>query len=290
MAEAVVVLATAGVATPRVDAELLAARVLGVGRGALPRYRRPEPDQLVEYRRLVARRAERVPLQHLTGTAPFRWLDLAVGPGVFIPRPETELLVGWGLSFLAAARPAPVIVDLCSGSGAIALALVSEFDTAMGYAVEADPVAASWLARNVAALAPDRVEVIQGDATDPGVLCELDGRVDLVLCNPPYVPAATAVEPEVAEHDPATAVFGGADGLDVVRGVVTRAAALLTPGGGLGVEHDDSHGAAVPELLRADGRFEEIVAHRDLAGRPRFCTARRCRRPEARAGLADWRP
>lgn len=290
MTEAAVALAKVGITTPRVDAELLAAWVLGVGRGALPRFRRPEPDQVAAYRRLVARRAERVPLQHLTGTAPFRWLDLAVGPGVFIPRPETELLVEWGLSFLAAARRAPVVVDLCSGTGAIALAVVSEHDTAMGYAVEADPVAASWLARNVATLAPDRVEVIQGDVTDPKTLQELDGSVDLVLCNPPYVPAGTSVEPEVGEHDPAKAVFGGPDGLEVIRGVVGRAASLLAQGGGFGIEHDDSHGVAVPALLRADGRFEEIVDHRDLAGRPRFCTARRCRQPGASTGLADWRP
>ncbi len=272
LGEAAAALAEAGVATPRVDAELLAAHVLGVPRGALPLAGGLRGGQVATYRRLVLARSTRVPLQHLTGTAPFRRLEVAVGPGVFVPRPETESLVEWGLTRLRG-RGSAVVVDLCSGSGAIALAVADEHPGATVYAVEDDPAALDWLRRNAAAAA--RVAVVPGDATDPGVLAGLDGTVDLVLCNPPYVPAGTPVEPEVAIHDPGRAVFGGADGLAVVRGVIGRSAGLLRPGGALAIEHDDGHGRAVPELLAAAGRFQEIADHRDLAGRPRFATARR---------------
>jgi release factor glutamine methyltransferase len=170
------------------------------------------------------------------------------------------------------------VVDLCSGSGAIALAVAHEVPEARVYAVERSPDALEWLRRNAAerAAAGDRpIEVVAGDVTDPAVLCELEGRVDVVLCNPPYVPDAAPVAPEVADHDPAEAVFGGPDGLSIIRPVVARAAALLGSGGVVGIEHDDSHGVAVPDLLRADGRFTQVRDERDLADRPRFATARR---------------
>jgi len=266
-------LAAAGVASPRADAELLAAHVLGVPRGrvALAAFTAP---QLTAYRALVAERARRVPLQHLTGAAPFRYLELAVGPGVFVPRPETELLVSWGLSVI---HPGAVVVDLCAGSGAIALAVANEAPETTVYAVERSPEACAWLRRNAAARAAagdPPITVIEGDVTDPGLLADLAGRVDLVLSNPPYLPEGSPVAPEVAEHDPPDAVFGGPDGLAVVRAVIGCAARLLAPGGHVGIEHDDSQGDSVPALLAAHGRYTDIHDHRDLTGRPRYATAR----------------
>ncbi|MFF3855314.1 peptide chain release factor N(5)-glutamine methyltransferase [Micromonospora sp. NPDC002575] len=308
VARAARVLAAAGIDAPRAEAELLAAHVLGVPRGRLALADGLAPDQLDRYDALVARRATREPLQHLTGSAAFRHLELAVGPGVFVPRPETELLAGWGVDQArlragcgpaahggspapgggpatgpaSAGRPTtaggPLVVDLCSGSGAIALAVAQETPAARVVAVERSPAALAWLRRNAAdrAAAGDRpVEMVAADVTDPGLLGGLEGRVDVLLCNPPYVPRAVEVPPEVAAHDPDEAVFGGADGLDVIRPVLARAARLLRPGGVLGVEHDDTHGAAVPALLAADGRYEAVEEHRDLTGRPRFATARR---------------
>jgi release factor glutamine methyltransferase len=230
-------------------------------------------EQVTRVRVLAAERARRVPLQHLTGVAPFRHLDLAVGPGVFIPRPETELLVGWGLAAIAGIRE-PLVVDLCSGSGAIALSVAHEHPGARVVAVERLPGALQWLRRNAT---DTSIEIIDGDATSAATLSNLDRRVDLVLCNPPYVPSASRVAPEVADHDPAPAVFAGPDGLAVIRGIATRAAALLRPGGGVAIEHDDSHGEAVPALLRAGGAFELVEDHDDLTGRPRFATGYRVR-------------
>ncbi|MEV4641670.1 peptide chain release factor N(5)-glutamine methyltransferase [Actinoplanes sp. NPDC049548] len=263
-------LAEAGVESPRVDAELLAAHVLGIGRGRLLLVDAVRGDELRRYEGLVEQRARRVPLQHLLGTAAFRHLELAVGEGVFVPRPETELLAGWGIEHTA---PGATVVDLCSGSGAIALAVADEAEPAVVLAVERSPQALAFLRRNTET-AP-KVRVVEGDVTDPGLLPEWRGRVDVLLCNPPYVPEGTAVPPEVAEHDPAEAVFGGADGLTVIPPVIALAAALLRPGGVVGIEHDDVHAEAVPALLAADGRFTEVVAHEDLAGRPRYATARR---------------
>jgi release factor glutamine methyltransferase len=274
--EATGVLTAAGLASPRVDAELLAAHVLGVQRGRLPLAAGFDRPALDRYRELVGRRAARAPLQHLTGVAAFRHLDLAVGPGVFVPRPETEQLVSWALS--APGLPAaPVVVDLCSGTGAIALSVAQELPGARVYAVERDPLALPWLRRNAtdrARAGDPPVTLVEGDVTDPATTSTLDGRVDVLLCNPPYVPEGTPVPPEVADHDPGAAVFGGPDGLAVIRPVIARAAALLRPGGILGIEHDDSHGRAVPDLLRAAGAFDAIADHDDLAGRPRFATAR----------------
>jgi release factor glutamine methyltransferase len=269
LAEATSDLAAAGVESPRVDAELLAAHVLGVPRGRLILISALRPDDLDRFRSLVRRRAQRVPVQHLVGTAAFRHLELAVGDGVFVPRPETELLAGWGVEQV---RPGATVVDLCSGTGAIARSVAEEAAPGRVIAVERSPAALGYLRRNVAGAA---VEVVPGDVTDPDLLRELDGTVDVVLCNPPYVPDGTAVPPEVADHDPADAVFGGADGLDVIRPVIALAGRLLRPGGVVGIEHDDAHAAAVPALLRADGRFTAVTEHADLAGRPRYATARR---------------
>lgn len=271
LARAVAVLEQSGVASPRADAELLAAHVLGVPRGRLALVDTFPAPALARYQELVARRAERVPLQHLTGRAGFGELDLAVGPGVFIPRPETELLAQWAL-----AQPAAVVVDLGSGAGALALSIAHARPEARVYAVERSPAALEWLRRNAAerAQAGDRpVEVVAGDATDPAVLSDLDGTVDLVVCNPPYVPDGVPVPPEVADHDPPEAVFAGPDGLAVIRPVLARGAALLRPGGRIGIEHDQTHGEVVPDLMRR--WFTDVVDHRDLAGRPRFATGRR---------------
>ncbi|RKR88090.1 release factor glutamine methyltransferase [Micromonospora pisi] len=300
VADAAGVLSAAGIGPARVEAELLAAYVLDTSRGRLALTARFTPAQLERFQALVARRAGREPLQHLLGSAPFRYLELAVGPGVFIPRPETELLAGVGVD--AAKRIAgeaggtggagdPVVVDLCSGSGAIALSVADEVPGARVVAVERSTEALVWLRRNAAerAAAGDRpIEVVAGDVTDPGLLAELAGRVDVLLCNPPYVPEAIAVPPEVADHDPAEAVFGGADGLAVIRPVLDRAAALLRPGGLLGIEHDDTHAEAVPALLRAYGAFEEVRDHPDLAGRPRFVTARRSVGTRADEAAPAW--
>ncbi|MGC3861871.1 peptide chain release factor N(5)-glutamine methyltransferase [Micromonospora chersina] len=277
VARAARALAAAGVEAPRAEAELLAAYVLEVPRGRLALADGLTPAQRDRLDTLVDRRVAREPLQHLTGVAGFRHLELAVGPGVFVPRPETELLAGWGIE-QARRSPAPLVVDLCSGSGAIALAVAQELPSARVVAVERSPSALDWLRRNAAgrAAAGDRpIEVVAADVTDPELLADLVGRVDVLLCNPPYVPRSVVVSPEVAGHDPDEAVFGGADGLDVIRPVVGRAAALLRPGGVLGVEHDDTHATAVPALLAADRRYERVEEHRDLVGRPRYATASR---------------
>lgn len=277
VARAARALAAAGVEAPRAEAELLAAYVLAVPRGRLALADGFTPAQRERLDALVERRVAREPLQHLTGVAGFRHLELAVGPGVFVPRPETELLAGWGVA-QGRRYAAPVVVDLCSGSGAIALAVAQELPAARVVAVERSPAALDWLRRNAAgrAAAGDTpIEVVAADVTDPDLLADLVGRVDVLLCNPPYVPRSVVVPPEVAGYDPDEAVFGGADGLDVIRPVLARAAMLLRPGGALGVEHDDTHGAAVPALLAADGRYAHVEEHRDLVGRPRFATASR---------------
>lgn len=275
VARAARALAAAGVDSPRPDAESLAAHVLGVPRGRLALADGLTPAQSARYEALVAERARRAPLQHLTGTVGFDRLELAVGPGVFVPRPETELLARWATT-LPAEVPVGIVVDLCAGSGALALAIARARPGARVYAVESAPSALAWLRRNAAvraAAGDSPVTVVAGDATDPAMLGELDGRVDLVVCNPPYVPAGTAVPPEVAGHDPPGAVFAGPDGLAVIRPVLARAAALLRPGGWLGLEHDETHADTVPAL--AARWFEGVADHPDLAGRPRYVTGRR---------------
>jgi release factor glutamine methyltransferase len=273
--EAARILAEAGVASPRVDAELLAAHVLGVPRGRLPMFPLVDPPVVEALRKLVDQRAARVPLQHLTGTAALGEVEVAVGPGVFIPRPETELLLVWGLAAVADV-PRPLVVDLCTGSGALALALAHARPDAEVHAVELDPGALSWARRNAdtRAQAGDTPVVLHsGDVGDPGLLSTLNGMAHLVLCNPPYVPAGTPTPPEVGRHDPAPAVFAGADGLAVIRAVVRIGTRLLRQGGGIAIEHDDSHAEAVPALLAAERVLTDVTDHRDLAGRPRFATA-----------------
>ncbi|EWC60491.1 Protein-N(5)-glutamine methyltransferase PrmC, methylates polypeptide chain release factors RF1 and RF2 [Actinokineospora spheciospongiae] len=270
-------LAAAGVASPRNDAELLAAHVLGVPRGKLLTVPLVDAGVLSALGTLVSRRAAREPLQHLVGTAPMGAVDVEVGAGVFVPRPETELLFAWGADFLRGTR-SPVVVDLCTGSGALALALANARPDAAVHAVEQDPAALSWARRNAdlrAAAGDTPIRLHAADVTAPTTLTDLDGQVDLVVCNPPYVPEGTPVPPEVADHDPHSAVFSGPDGLDVIRPMVGLCARLLRPGGALAVEHDDTHGESVPALFTARTLFTDVRAHRDLAGRPRFTTAHR---------------
>lgn len=271
--DAAEVLRAAGVESPERDAELLLAHVLDVPLGNLVLVEQVSPEQRERYDALVARRATREPLQHLTGTAAFRHVELLVGPGVFVPRPETELLAGWAIE-AAAGIEAPVVVDLCTGSGAIARAVADELPTADVHAVELDEGAYAWAERN---LAGTGVDLRHGDFAT--AFDDLLGRVDVVVCNPPYIPleAWESVAAEARDHDPHLALFSGDDGLDAIRVLAVRAARLLRPGGVLGFEHADVQGEAAPSVLHAAGRWVDVVDHRDLAGRPRFTTARLAR-------------
>ncbi|MFG1639853.1 peptide chain release factor N(5)-glutamine methyltransferase [Amycolatopsis sp. NPDC049252] len=275
--EATRILERAGVSSPRFDAEVIAAHVLGVERGRLPMVPLVDPPVIEAIGQLVQQRAKRIPLQYLTGWAALGDITVAVGAGVFVPRPETELLLEWGVKFLQG-REFPVVVDLCTGSGALALGVAHARPDAVVYAVDVDPQALAWARHNadVHADAGDTpIRLYSGDIADPTMFAELDGLVDLVLCNPPYVPDGTPVPPEVAEHDPPRAVFAEESGLAVIRHAIAAGARLLRPGGGLAIEHDDTHGSAVPALVRARRVLTGVEGHLDLAGRARFVTARR---------------
>ena len=260
-------LAEAGVDSARVDAELLAAHVSGLDRSRLLLAGVPAPEKAAEFDALVERRCRRVPLQHLTGWAPFRYGEIAVGPGVFVPRPETELLVDWALERLPQGG---LVIDACSGSGAIAHALATERPDADVWAVEISPDAYEWMESN---LEGTGAHPVLADALADDTLAGFDGAVDLVVANPPYVPLEIEVAPEVG-FDPAEAVYAAGSGLAVIQPLIARAARWLRPGGWLGFEHDDSHGRAAPGLLAVSG-FIETASHRDLAGRPRYSTGRR---------------
>lgn len=264
-------LAEAGVPSPRNDAEVLLAHVLGVDRGRLV-IADVDAAQAGEYEALVARRADREPLQHILGRAPFGPLDLRVGPGVFVPRPETELLAVWAARQVGRGA---AIVDLCAGSGALGLYLAATVPAARVALVERDPHALGYLNDNAAGLAGS-VTVLDRDVTAVGLDAEIEaavgGTVDLVVCNPPYVPDGAPLDVEAA-LDPAAALFSGPDGLDLIRSLVPLCARLLRTGGAVAIEHDDSNGAAAAELLAAAG-FRDVEQHRDLAGRPRYVTGR----------------
>ena len=268
IATAAKTLADAGIDTAQVDAELLAAHIVGVERGRLGLVELPDGFS-ARYRELVAGRSRRVPLQHLTGLAPFGPLMLHVGPGVFVPRPETESLLGWALKAVEN-RSNPLIVDLCTGSGALAVALARSVPGATVIAVDDSPAALRYAQRN--ATGTD-VELVEADVTAPGLLPHLDGRVDLVVCNPPYIPSEVELGPEVAEHDPHHALFGGPDGMAVIGAVVPLAVRWLRPGAGFAVEHDDTTAQQTAELISKTGCFDQIASRTDLAGRPRFVTA-----------------
>lgn len=268
-------LADAGVASPEHDAVALAAHALGVDTSEVRRRMilgGPEPEG---YAVLVDERAARVPLQHLTGRAWFRGLELEVGPGVFVPRPETELVAGWAVDAVRACvgsgEAAPVVVDLCTGSGAIAFAVKAEVPEAQVHAVELSELAVAWAMRNRERLALD-VDVVHGDA-----LTSLEGLadVDVVVSNPPYIPTtAEPVDPEARDHDPHVALYGGSeDGLAIPRLVAARAAGLLRSGGVLVMEHADSQGESLPRALEATGSWSQVEDRLDLSGRPRATVA-----------------
>lgn len=267
-------LRAAGVASPENDARLLAEHLLGRallladGAGA---------DFAEAYPALIERRAAREPLQLITGRMHFRGLELEARPGVFIVRPETEVVAGAAIEAAASmadgAAGRPLVVDLCTGSGAIAAAVAAEVPGARVLAVELADGAAALASENLARLVPGRVEIVRGDATAAGTLAELDGRVDVVVSNPPYVPAGEVEDAETEGHDPDLALYGGgADGLAVPVGIIARAAALLREGGVLVMEHDAGQGAALREAARAAG-FAETVTGQDLTGRDRFLRA-----------------
>jgi release factor glutamine methyltransferase len=267
-------LAAAGVPSPRADAELLAAHLLDVGRGQLwSHLGGPVPTGFDD---LVARRAERIPLQHITGRAHFRTVTLAVGPGVFCPRPETEVVVGHALELLGGCTAErPVVVDLCAGSGAIAAAVATEASHAEVHAVERDPGSRPWLRSNALS------HGFTAHLTDVvGCLPRLDGQVDVVVANPPYIPVdCVPRDPEVARFDPPMALYSGTDGLDHMRLVETAAARLLRPGGHVLVEHGDLQGESAPAVFTASGRWQDVRDHTDLTGRDRYLTARRAPEP-----------
>ena len=274
-------LAAAGVPSPTVDAEELAAFLMGVPRTRLGMTPLVESSWVADYRDLVARRAARIPLQHIVGEVQIGRARIRVGPGVFIPRPETESLVAWALDAIASIRD-PVVIDLCAGSGAIALAISQVRPDARVVAVERSPAALAWARRNIdehIAAGGGPVELRGGDFNDERLLLDLDAVADLVTVNPPYVAVGTPVEPEVGRYDPPEAVFAGPDGLAVIRPLISVVAGLLKVGGVLAIEHDDTQGESVPALLAARRVLAEVRDHDDLTGRPRFVTARRVRLP-----------
>lgn len=270
----------AGIMSARADAELIIGHVLGERRGRVQALAMLgtaiDEDRAERIRALAGEREDRVPLQHLTGCAPFRTIELSVGPGVFVPRPETEIVAQFAVDALAAVPdPSPVAVDLCTGSGAIALALAAEVPTARVWAVEKSREAHAWAERNVRELGDDRVELILGDAADAARLLppELVGRVHVLISNPPYVPDDMVPrDPEVREHDPEQALYGGADGLDLVRAISRAGLDVVAPGGLIVIEHAEVQGEAIRALLAADG-WRAPATHRDLTLRDRATTA-----------------
>jgi release factor glutamine methyltransferase len=279
LTQAVSQLRQVGVDSPEQDARQLLAYAIGIELARLPLLDAVEDDQASNFQALIERRARRVPLQHLTGRAHFRYLELEVGPGVFVPRPETEVMTGWAIAHLrpmvyavarGQSRHLPVVVELGTGSGAIAKSIATELTGTRVHAVEMSEEAAAYAARN---LADTTVELYVRDMA--GALPELNGAVDLVIANPPYIPldAFESVVPEVRDHDPILALVSGQDGLDAIRAVVVEAVRLLRPAGLLCIEHADVQGESVQQILLDSKAFAGVRDHRDLAGRSRFVTA-----------------
>ena len=268
-----------GVTSPEQDARQLLAYAAGIELARLPLLDAVEDAQASHFQTLINKRARRIPLQHLTGRAYFRYLEVEVGPGVFVPRPETEVMTGWAIEQLrpmvyavtrGQSRHLPVTVELGTGSGAVAKAIATELTGTRVHAVEVSEEAAAYAARN---LADTTVELYVQDMI--GALPELSGTVDLVIANPPYIPldAFESVVPEVRDHDPALALFSGQDGLDAIRVVVSEAGRLLRPTGLLCIEHADVQGESAQQIVIQHGGFAGVRDHSDLAGRPRFVTA-----------------
>jgi len=268
-----------GVASPEQEARQLLAYAAGIELARLPLLDAVEDAQVAYFQTLINKRSHRIPLQHLTGRAHFRYLELEVGPGVFVPRPETEVMTGWAIEQLRPmvyavargdSRHLPVVVELGTGSGAVAKSIATELTGTRVYAVEVSEEAAAYAARN---LADTTVELCVQDMA--GALPQLNGTVDLVIANPPYIPldAFESVVPEARDHDPVLALFAGDDGLDAIRVVVAEAARLLRPAGLLCVEHADVQGESAQQVLLRHGGFAGVRDHPDLTGRSRFVTA-----------------
>jgi release factor glutamine methyltransferase len=263
----------AGIDSPAQDARILMSFVTGVELARLPLVDELDDDHARRFTALVLQRTQRIPVQHLTGRAHFRRVDVEVGPGVFVPRPETEVMTGWAIDQL---RPLttragrPLVVELCTGSGVISKAIAAELTRVDIHAVEMSEDAAAYARRN---LADTLVELHVEDMAD--ALVDFNGQIDLLIANPPYIPleAFESVAPEARDHDPTMALFAGVDGLDAIRVVVSVARRLLRPAGLLCFEHADVQGESAPALVVGSGAFTAVRDHRDLAGRPRFVTA-----------------
>lgn len=266
----------AGIEAAEVDAQLLAAHVLGGTRGSVQSDvilgRDLSDAEFTDFQSLVTKRAQRIPLQHLTGKGYFRNLELKVGPGVFIPRPETESVVELAVAALRAVPGEPIAVDLCSGSGAIAIALATEVPNSRVFAWELNSDSEPFIRENIQTYG-NSVSLVMGDIADDVAFRDLVGRVSVVISNPPYIPSgAIPRDIEVREHDPSLALFGGEDGMDVMRVVSRRALELLVPGGFLVVEHADNQANVVADLLLQDG-WRSVRSHQDLSGRDRMVSA-----------------
>jgi release factor glutamine methyltransferase len=281
---ATVQLSESGIESARVDAELLLCHVLECDRTALLIRDSISEDELEEFIQFVAFRSARVPLQHLTGKAAFRRIEIAVGPGVLIPRPETELLVDKAIDFVRDISE-PVIVDLCSGSAAMSVSLAIEIPCSEVHALEFVDEAFAWGQKTVRdhvaeiAMVGSIMSLHHGDVRgcEGRELKSLAGKVDVIVANPPYIPsAAIPRDPEVYQYEPHEALFGGEDGMEFVSAIISAAKVLLKPGGLLVMEHGDNQGEdgtpSVPKVLRASGVFTSVSDHNDLAGRPRFTT------------------
>ncbi|MBX3068515.1 MAG: peptide chain release factor N(5)-glutamine methyltransferase [Cryobacterium sp.] len=269
-------LSQAGIQNAEVDFELLLGHVLGISRGEVQSKVALDADLPTavadELDRLVSRRCEREPLQHITGRAAFRNLELLVGPGAFVPRPETELTAQIAIDALNAFElPEPIALDLGTGTGAIALAIATEVSRARVFAIEKSAEAFAWAQKNVEHLGVSTLEILHGEIE--GSFSQLDGQASVVVSNPPYIPVdAVPRDPEVQKFDPPLALYGGEDGLDVIRTVSSTAQRLLHPGGLVVIEHGELQGAAVRELFANDG-WHAISTQKDLLGRDRVSTA-----------------
>lgn len=279
VAEASQRLADAGVPSPGHDARELAAFALGLERF-------PAIDDEVSlddarrFATLVSRRESREPLQHIVGSTVFRYVTLQVRAGVFVPRPETEVVAQVAIDeavAIGATGRQPLVVDLCCGTGAIALSVATEVPRAEVHAIDASLEAVQLTTVNADSAHATNVTVAHGDATDPGLLSDLDGCVDVLISNPPYIPSgAIPIDPEVRDYDPPSALFGGGDdGLDVPRAVVVAAVRFLRPGGLFVMEHADVQGAQTREIALRTGAFDSIETRADLTGRDRMLVARR---------------
>lgn len=269
LAQASRLLTDAGLQSPRVDAELIAAHVLDTSRGGVSTYDHFSTGQGEIFDSLVAARATGVPLQYLLGTASFRQISLSVGPGVLIPRPETESVAQQAIEI--ARERVSTVVDLGAGTGAIAISVALEAPTSKVYAVELEKDAYVWLARNVSALSP-QVQIVNADVAE--ALHELNGAVDIVVANPPYVPTISTLPSEIADFEPAVAIWGGnEDGTSIPARFIAAAARLLRTDGWLICEHSDTHAPQIAELMKTD--FRLITLHHDLNDRPRWTSGRK---------------